>query len=396
MAHEIHKTRVRQALQARREPYWATPLEPGRFIGFRKIDALRGSWIARAHDPAAGKHTYRSVGKLSSTLDYDAACAAAREWFRSLDAGVRTKGRFTIADACQEYIEELRRAKRDKAADDAEWRFKRGGISDGGAFGAIEVTKLHAPALKKWRDGLMAEETVGQRKRQMTQAGVNRMMTALRAALNLAVQNRRVSATAAQEWRAVKQYKAADGRREIFLDLEQRRALLAAATGAVRDLIEAALLTGARPGELAALTRKDFDGRTQTLKLAGKTGPRTIPLEGAALTLFERLAKSRLPAAPLLPRPDGKPWTRIEWSRQIRAAGEAATVKGADGKESKLPPGVCLYTCRHTWITSALGAGMSTLDVARLTGTSLGMIEKHYGQFAQSAVRARLAKVEML
>ena len=39
---------------------------------------------------------------------------------------------------------------------------------------------------------------------------------------------------------------------------------------------------------------------------------------------------------------------------------------------------------------------MSTLDVARLTGTSLMMIEKHYGHLVDNAVRLKLDRVAML
>jgi hypothetical protein len=39
---------------------------------------------------------------------------------------------------------------------------------------------------------------------------------------------------------------------------------------------------------------------------------------------------------------------------------------------------------------------MTTLEVARLVGTSLVMIEKHYGHLVADAARERLAKVEML
>jgi len=53
-------------------------------------------------------------------------------------------------------------------------------------------------------------------------------------------------------------------------------------------------------------------------------------------------------------------------------------------------------TVRHSWITTALTSGMSTLDVARLVGTSLLMIEKHYGHLVSDAARLRLANVEML
>ena len=122
----------------------------------------------------------------------------------------------------------------------------------------------------------------------------------------------------------------------------------------MRNLIEAALLIGARPGELVKATRSHLDARTKTLKLSHRKGDgtvreRDVPLIGPAFALFERLAKSKLPTALLLTRDDGQPWTRIEWSRQIRAAAEAAVVKDAKGNvlkddkghAVKLPPGVC-------------------------------------------------------
>lgn len=410
----IQKRNVRDGLEPRREPYWGARLAEGRYIGFRKLDAQHGSWIARARLDdelrerlkLTGQQTYRDLGR-SDALDYDAACTAARAWFGELTEGVVTDKPFTLADACTEYVDELRREKGDGAADDAKWRFERSGIYEG-ALGRTEVAKLRTPALKKWRDGLLTEDEQG---RQMTKAGANRMMTSLRAALNLAVKHKRVSATAAQTWGDVEQYKKVDGRRgdEHFLTLEQRRALLEAATGSVHDLIEAALLIGARPGELVKAARRDFVARAKTLKLSHRKGDgtlreRDVPLTGPALTLFERLAKSKLPTALLLTRDDGLPWTRIEWSRQIRAAAEAAVVKDHKGNVLKddrgkavtLPPGVCLYSCRHTYITQALMDGLTTHDVTKLTGTSLAMIDEHYGKYVKDAVRERLAKVQML
>jgi integrase len=403
----LHKRNVRDTLKPRREPYWAAPLGPGRFIGFRVIDGKPGSWIARARDPNTGKQQYNA---LKDATDYDSACKAAREWFANMDEGVNTKDSFTVEDACKEYVDDRRREKGDACADDAEWRFTRGGIY-GTAFGRTEVAKLRAVAIRNWRQSLMLEDD---EKRQMTKAGTNRMVTTLRAALNLAVANDRVPESCRRQWRGGKkgklpQYEGADSRREIFLDIAQRRALLEATTGSVRDLIEAALWIGARPGELAKATRAQFDAQAKTLKLFHRKGngtvrERHVVLTGAALALFERLAKSKLPGALLLTRDDGQPWTRIEWSRRINAAAEAAVVKDDagevlkddKGKEVKLPPGVCLYSCRHTYISQAILDGLTTLDVARLTGTSLAMIDKHYGHLAQDSVRERLAKVQML
>ena len=118
----------------------------------------------------------------------------------------------------------------------------------------------------------------------------------------------------------------------------------------------------------------------------GKTGSRTVPLSPPAVALFKRLSKGRAPGDLLLTRDDGKPWSHSDWDELVREAAAKA----------KLPPGVCLYTLRHSWITSALQGGLATLDVARLVGTSVMMIEKHYGHLVASATRARLAKVAML
>jgi integrase len=208
----------------------------------------------------------------------------------------------------------------------------------------------------------------------------------LRAALSLAVANYRVSAAKAQQWRSVKAHKDAGRRRDLYLDLAQRQALLNNCTGGLRDPVEAAMLTGARPGELTNATRGQFDERTESMTFKGKTGSRVVPLSPAAVTLFKRLAKGKLPSANLLLRDDGKRWAHSDWDALLRTAVTAA----------ELPAGVVLYTMRHSFITEALRSGMATLDVARLTGTSLPMIEKHYGHLVAEGTRERLEAVVMV
>jgi integrase len=44
------------------------------------------------------------------------------------------------------------------------------------------------------------------------------------------------------------------------------------------------------------------------------------------------------------------------------------------------------YNCRHTYISTLLAAGAKPLFVCRQTGTSLEMIEKHYGDARVDAV----------
>lgn len=65
-------------------------------------------------------------------------------------------------------------------------------------------------------------------------------------------------------------------------------------------------------------------------------------------------------------------------------------------KKAELPTGTCLYTLRHSFVTEAISGGLSILDVARMTGTSIQMIEKHYGHLVASVAIERLSKVVMV
>jgi integrase len=365
----IHKVGVRTALAPRREPYWAPPLGLNQSMGYRKIDADRGSWVARRKEN--GRKTYKALGPETDTFGFIEARSAALKWFADVDRGV-SGDRHTVSDACRLYVEDREREKGNACAQDAKKRFER--TVDGTPFGDRPLDKVRAPHIKTWFHGL-----------KLSKASANRTLTSLKAALNLAVANRLVTASAVQEWRDVKPYRDAGKRRDLFLDLKQRRALLAQVSGALKNLLEAAMLTGARAGELVNATRGQFDARTGCISFKGKTGPRTVPLSTPALTLFKRLAESKLPAARLLVRGDGKPWAHSDWDELVRDAAKAA----------ELPEKTCLYTLRHSFITQAIQDGLSILDVARLVGTSVMMIEKHYGHLVHTVARERLAKVVM-
>ena len=71
---------------------------------------------------------------------------------------------------------------------------------------------------------------------------------------------------------------------------------------------------------------------------------------------------------------------------------EAATSTGTtsanrEWKPAQLAAGIAplrrLYDLRHTFATFALRAGISTFDLSRYMGTSLAMIDRHYGHLAR-------------
>jgi integrase len=374
MSLELHKVRVRAAFKVRPHPYWGPAIADDLAVGFRKISAEQGTWIARMRsaETEGPRYLFKSLGLVTAENDYEAARAEALSWRKARDAGVSDEV-VTVAQACEQYVADRKREKGAACAHDARKRFER--TVYGARLGALALTKLRTPHLKAWRDGL-----------KLSKGSADRTRTVLVAALNLAVANRLVSADAAREWADFKPHGATGKRRDVFLDRDQRRALLNRVQGGLRDLIEAATLTGARAGELTSATRSQFDARTGSMTFIGKTGRRDVPLSPAAQALFERLSCSKLPAASLFVRDDGRRWAHSDWDELIAEASQLA----------RLPDGVCLYTLRHSFITEAITGGMSTLDVARLAGTSLQMIEKHYGHLVASHAREKLATVKML
>ena len=351
---EIDKARVRNRLDVRREPYWGAPIARGLFIGYRKLEQ-GGTWIARWRDDD-GKQRYQSIGHADST-PYDDAVKAAHAWAKQRDAGIDTSEVQTVADACKAYVKDRRREKGDANADDAEGRFMRTVYQH--AIGNVKLTKLRTEQIKEWRADL-----------DMADASKNRTLTAFKAALNFAVRSRYLSAERAVEWERVEPYEV-NTRRDLYLDRAQRHALVAELSGQAVPFFRALCLLPLRPGALASLTVADFNAKRATLHVVvdKANAGRDVVLSPDALALFREQAKGKLPAAPLIAYDDGSHWTRFQWNDDIKDAVRAA----------ELPAETCAYTLRHSVITDMLVGGMDTMTVAKMAGTSIAMIEKHYG-----------------
>lgn len=364
MAREsIDLARTRNRLTIRREPYWGAPIARGLFIGFRKL-VDGGTWIARLRDDDGRQH-YNSIGHADS-VPYDDAVKAAHTWAKQVDAGVDTSEVQTVKEACEAYVKDRRREVGDANADDAEGRFTR--TVYGHSIAKVKLTKLRAEHVKEWRSGLMVAKRG--KARPMADASKNRTLSALKAALNFAVASRYVEAGRAIEWERVTPYEV-NTRRDLYLNREQRHALVDALPEHARPFVRALCLLPVRPGALAAAIVADFNPKQDSLRVTtDKAGAgRIIALSPEAKALARAQAKGKLPAAPLIAYDDGSHWHKERWKQPIK---KAATL-------AKLPASVCAYTLRHSVITDMLVGGMDSLTVARMAGTSLAMIEKHYG-----------------
>ncbi len=143
-----------------------------------------------------------------------------------------------------------------------------------------------------------------------------------------------------------------------------------------------------RPGELVYAKVEDLDVKHATLRIVGrsrKKKERTIPLPREVMSHFKVCAKDKLPAAWLISRSDGRQWDRFTWRDEIKLAAARA----------RLPSATCLYTLRHTAITDLVIGGLDLFTVAKISGTSVAMIEKHYGHLQREHARDALEKLAL-
>ncbi len=383
----------RKALPSRREPYWHR-LGAGKTLGARKTSTGACTWLAKFYDPDTRKKTIKNLGddqtKLADyenkPMDFDRASKAAQAWFTEIEQqrseGVAPSAGYTLQNAIDDYVRHVKANKGTKAASLVPGRLTNH-LSD--RQKRKPVSEITTREIKNWLNSQVRDsEKFDADKVRASKDTANRRLAVLKACLNLAFRDGIVSNDTA--WRRVKRFDEVSEARKLFLTEKQVAALLSATQGGVQDVIRAGILTGARRGELFALTVRDFDARDGTLKIAkGKTGARDIYLSDTAVAFFKKKAKSKLPEVRLLTKDDGTPWPEDDLTRPFKAAVRAA----------KLPPETTFYSLRHYHISRALLAGVQPQVVAENCGTSLRMIEKHYGKFLASDRRAMFNKVAL-
>ena len=375
MASDLKSKTARAKLTPRREPYWHR-VETGLFVGYRRLDQGAGTWIARRRDDSGGQK-YKSLGTLD---DLDDAVKETQAWGLAIDGGASHKP-VSVEQVCRSYVERQKNHKSESSSLDAEGRFRR--LVYGKTLGSLPLDKLRTTQVTEWLDDMLDDDGDEDDLRR-SKDSANRNLRTLKAALNLALRNRLVATDAG--WKTVPMYPKAGKRRERFLDLADRTALLAHCDADLRGLVTLLLLTGARPGEVAKANVGDLDAKQGTVSLTGKTGARVVTLSTDALKFLKSLTTSKLPSAPLLSDSFGTRWNKDSWKKRFKAAVRAA----------KLPEDVVLYSVRHTAISELIAGGMDSFVVAKLAGTSTNMIDKHYGHLRHVQTRAGLDLVRMV
>jgi len=392
---------ARAKLNARADPYYRA-LESGLHLGYRKGQSS-GKWVARRYTgekyivetlPGIADDTQDATG--STILDYAAAVAAARAAHARAMAGVVEMGRpYTVAAAMAAYrTDYIGRGGRGLGTLDSAINAR---ILP--ALGSIELAKLTTAHIRTWHrsiatGGRLARPRAdGERKDHHTaptdpdvirqrRAAANRILTVLKAGLNHAFAEGKAASDAA--WRRVKPFRDVDLAATRYLSADECGRLVNASAADFRKLVQAALLTGCRYGELVALRVGDFDGAAGTLLIrmskAGKS--RNVILTTEGREFFSTVTAGRPAAATVFVKSDDKPWTRTEQRRPMAAA----------CKSARIDPPVGFHVLRHSHASFLASRGVALPVIAEQLGHGDLRMTKRYSHmspgYVADAIRA--------
>jgi integrase len=126
-----------------------------------------------------------------------------------------------------------------------------------------------------------------------------------------------------------------------------------------------------RVAQVVYVRRTFRNGRIKTPKT--KASVRAVPLQAVALAALDELP----------PNPHG----RLVFSSVRGGHLDLHNFRNRAWKPGQRAAGIDplrrVYDLRHTFATFALRAGISTFDLSRYMGTSLAMIDRHYGHLAR-------------
>jgi integrase len=387
---------ARGKLKPRGKPYYRE-IERGLHLGYRRLRGRAGTWWARHY---IGNQAYKivSIGAADdlsdadgvAILDYWQAQIKAREMMvkRAHQAAGKT-GPLNVADAMRGYLDYLDTNK--KSGADARYRYE---ALIKPVLGDIEVNNLTADMISDWHVALAkqpARVRTGKDKRQQhrelgkdteavrrRRATANRTLTILRAALNRAWRMRRKLVPSDAEWRAVKPFENANAARFQHLSVDEAKRLINACEPNFRKLVQAALQTGCRYGELCRLTVADLNPNAGTLAvMVSKTGkPRQVVLTEEGVAFFRDLCTGRTGDEFMLTR-KGLPWGKSHQAPPIAAACKIANIR----------PAITFHALRHTYASLAVENGMPLLVLAGNLGhADTKMVETHYGHMTETHI----------
>jgi integrase len=386
----------RRSLLPRGKPYYRA-IGARLHLGYRKGKGA-GRWVLRSYSD--GSYQVATIADADDVLDANGHNVLtfwqAQDRIRQLIAAPLTAkiaAPFTVADAIAEYLDWIE--SRGKPSKDTRQRAEAFILP---AFGKVEVSKLTTTQIRKWLRELAdtpvrlrTSKYAPQKYKQMPddpetirrrRATANRTLTTLKAALNRAWREseHRGQFLSDGAWRRVEPFENVDAARVRFLTVDEARSLINACEPSFRQLVLAALQTGARYGELAALRVADFDPDNHTVFIqTSKSGKsRQIELTDEGVAFFKSVTIGRRGDEVMFCSATGGRFGKSHQTRPMAIACERA----------KLSPPISFHGLRHTWASLAVMGGMPLMVVSKNLGhADTRMVEKHYGHMRRDYLK---------
>lgn len=387
---------ARSRLKIRHEPYWRL-LNESVHLGYRKGDR-GGIWHVRIF--YNGKYVKRSIGAAddfaeangNSISNYSQAQEQARKIAEKVLHGntINENKPYTLKDAIEEYLLDFKSSGK-KSIYTTETQIKAHILPELGnkLISALTFKELNiwknklATTHKRARTGLgnkqqfISDEKNDPEYQRKRRATANRIITIIKAILNHAFKTDRVKSDEA--WKKLKPFKNVSEPNIRFLSEEEAQRLLNASDSDFRLLVRAALLTGARYGELGELKVCDYNSENKTIFIRqSKSGkPRHIPLNDEGVKFFDQLTMGKNPQAFIFTRSNSTPWKK---NYQIRPLVEACS-------NANITPAINFHILRHTYASSLAMRGVPLQVISTVLGHSDTRItHKHYAHLMPSYV----------
>jgi integrase len=378
----------RRDLKPAKKAYFRT-VAPGLALGYRRTVTGAGRWVVRRADGRGGNTVLNLMTSKApirpvvaddvdpangfDVMDFAQAQVAAGGPSRSGDS-------FTVADAVAYYLKA--KAAEGRNVQSSETKAEANILP---TLGAVECADLTRERIRDWLADLAAKPLAGSKepdpevRAKRRRATANRNLTVLKAALNLCHRERKIASDT--EWRKLKPLKNANTVRDRWLSKAEAQRLERACVGDFKTLAKAALLTGARYGQLCDVKVKDFDAASATLRLesakgsSGETKEYRVFLNAEAVAFFTALCAGRNNASALILTNEGEAWKDGEQIRLMNTACDSAGIV----------PRIVFHGLRHTYASLSLQASkpMTLLELALNLGhADTKMVERTYGHLA--------------